>query len=119
MLLDLSGKPDAESRRQLHLGERRLQVLGNRAEVAADRVGGDMDDALEVFSLDLYGPRVQLQRRQVFEEHRLSVLCRQQHIFDGRQVLAMFVREPGADVVFIAVLGVGEDDRIGLAVAVQ
>ena len=76
LLLNLPGQADAEACRQLQLGECRFQVLNNGAEISADGVGRDVDDALEVFALDLHWSGVQLESGQVLEQDRLAVFGR-------------------------------------------
>src|SRR5215472_1445900 len=118
LLLDLPAETDAETRWQLQLRKALLEFIRDTAQVTVHRIGGDVDHALEVFSLNPDRTGVELDRGQIFEQDRLAGPGGQDHVVvEVAQLLPVGLGEPGADVILVPVLRVGIDDRLRLSIA--
>jgi hypothetical protein len=78
-----------------------------------------VDHPLKKLAIDFHRSGVQFQRRDVLQENRFAVSGRQDNVLDVGQIIPVFFCEPGANVIFIPILGIGIDDGIRLSVAVE
>src|SRR5438552_2023685 len=119
LLLGLAPEADREAGRQREPTELRLELLRDRAEVAAHGVGRDADETLLVLPLDLHRTRRLLDVRDRGQEDGAPVVRRHE---DPPQILRrppVRLVELDDDIVLVARPRVGEDRRADARVGVQ